>query len=164
MTFQCKYEEQDFVHGYGAYVKRSSRRWMTRFYWALAVLMILVGIFNSVGRKSDLASAIPLFVLAAFWIYCATALWSRAGRRAFSGRPELRQEYKVDIDDSGIVFEGPISGVHGTWPAFIKFTEDKSVFLAFVSPCMFVILPKRLLKSDQADELRDLLKKKLPEK
>jgi hypothetical protein len=164
MTFSLKYEVQDFVRAYEAYAARSPRRWFTRFGWTVAIVLILIGILGSTGPKGNFATAAPAFLLAGFWFYFATTVWKRAGRRSYSGRPELTQEYKVGIDDAGIVFDGPISGARWTWAVFVKFLESNETFLVYLSPCAFVILPKRSLSPGQADQLRELLKEKLPSK
>jgi hypothetical protein len=162
MTFQLKYEVQDYVCGYQTYAARGSRRWVTWFYWALGVFMLLVAISASLGPKGSFASALPAFLFSAFCFYLATNIWKRAARRSFRGRPELAQEFKVDIGDSGIFFEGPISAMRWTWFAFVRFTESNDLFLAYLSPCAFVIFPKRLLDASQTNELRELLRRKLP--
>jgi YcxB-like protein len=86
------------------------------------------------------------------------------GTPRFSGRPELAQECTVNIDEAGIAFNGPISRAQWTWAAFIKSIEAEHIFLAYLSPCAFVILPKRLLESGQSNELRELLSRNLPTK
>jgi hypothetical protein len=164
MTFQFKYEVQDYVRGYQTYAARGSRRWVTWFSWALGVFMLLMAISGSTGPKGNFVSALPAFLLAAVWFYFATSIWKRAARRAYRGRPELAQEFKVDIGDTGIFFDGPISAMRWTWPAFVRFTESKDLFLAYLSPCAFVILPKRMLGPGQTDQLRELLRQKLPAK
>jgi hypothetical protein len=130
----------------------------------MAILGILIGLFGSIGPGGSIGPAVPLFLISAYLVYSASTVWARAGRRAFSGRPELNQEYDVEISDSGVVFDGPISGTRWTWPAFIKFAETGELFLAYLSPCAFVILPKRLLASEQAVSLGVLLRQKLASK
>lgn len=164
MKFHCKYEAQDYVLGYQAYARLGPRKWTVRFLWVLGIAGIVIGVFGSIGPNGKIGPAVPLFLISGYLIYVALTVWARAGRRAFSGRPELSQEYAVEISDSGIVFDGPISGTRWTWPAFIKFAETKDLFLAYLSPCAFVILPKRLLPSGQADVLGALLREKLPAK
>lgn len=163
MTFQCKYEAQDYVQAYPMQTGVPADG-LPASPWAMAVLLLLAAAFGSFGPKTRGVSALPMFLVAAFWLYCATGLWRRAGQRAFSGRPELAQAYQVEVSDSGIVFDGPISSSRWTWPAFVKFIESKDVFLAFLSPCTFVIFPKRLLAPGQPDQLRELLRQKLPPK
>jgi hypothetical protein len=164
MTFVCTYQAEDYVNGFTAYAKRSSRRWLTRIFWVMAVVMLSIGLLGTFGSRPDSWSPLPLYVLAALWVYYAMTIWKRAGRRAFAGRPELTQEYTVDVDETGVAFVGPISQNRWTWPAFIKFVEGDKVFLVHLSPCAFVILPKRLLTNEQAEQLRTLLVQKLPTK
>jgi hypothetical protein len=164
MTFRCKYLVEDYVKGYTAYARRSSRRWLTRILWTMAILILAIGLLGSLGPRPSSWSPLPLYFLAAFWFYYAITVWKRAGGRAFAGRPELAQEYTVDFDENGVAFAGPISQTRWTWPAFIKFVEAEKVFLVHLSPCAFVILPKRLLTNEQADQLRAMLMQKLPAK
>ena len=162
MNFPCKYQAEDYIRAYKAYARLGPRKWTTRLLWAMGIAGMLICILGSVGPQAKLAPAIPLFLISAYLIYVASTVWAKAGRRAFSGRPELAQDYTVDISDSGIVFDGPISGTRWTWPAFVKFAETKDLFLAYLSPCAFVILPKRVLGAGQADELGSVLRQKLP--
>ncbi len=162
MRFQCKYEAEDYVQGYKTYARRGPRKWASRLLWAMAIAGVALGILGSIGPKGSIGPAVPLFLISAYLFYSASTVWSRAGRRAFSGRPELAQEYTVDIDDAGVAFNGSISRMQWRWAAFVKFIEAEKLFLAFLSPCAFVILPKRLLATDQSDEIRRLLSRKLP--
>jgi hypothetical protein len=164
LTFQCKYQAEDYVNGYTAYAKRSSRRWVTRFFWTMAILMVAIALLGSFGPRPSSWSPVPLYVLAVFWFYYAGTVWKRAGRRAFSGRPELAQEFAVDLNETGVAFAGPVSQTRWTWPAFIKFVEGEKVFLIHLSPCAFVIFPKRLLTNEQVEQVRTLLTQKLPAK
>jgi len=161
MRFQCRYEVGDYIEGYKQYAARSSRRWLTRLCWTLMVICLLIAVFGSVGPSGNVKTALPMFLLTGFWFYYATTIWKKAGRRSFSERPELAQEFIVDVDDSGIAFDGPISKMRWTWAAFIKFAEADKLFLAYLSPCAFVILPKRLLVPEGNDQLRELLRQKL---
>jgi hypothetical protein len=164
MRFQCKYELGDYVEGYKAYAVCSSRRWLTRYLWAISIFLLLIGALGIRGPKGSVAAALPAILLGAFGLYYAATVWKRAGRRSFSGRPELTQESVVDAGDSGITFDGPISKMQWTWAAFVKFAETDKLFLAYLSPCSFIIFPKRMLTPGTADELRELLRQKLPVK
>jgi hypothetical protein len=164
MRFQCKYQVEDYIRAYKTYAQRGSRKWTTRLLWAIGIAGFLIAFFGSIGPKGKIGPALPLFFISAYLIYLASSIWAKAGRRAFSSRPELGQEFSVDIGDSGIVFDGPISGMRWTWPAFVKFIEAKDLFLAYLSPCAFVILPKRILGPGETDQVREVLLQKLPAK
>src|SRR5206468_11735019 len=90
--------------------------------------------------------------------------WRAAGRGALSNRAELQQEYVVHIDEQGIRFDGPISTVGWTWPAFTGSAESEKIFLVFVSRFAFAILPKRIFGAGEADQFREILRQKLPRK
>jgi YcxB-like protein len=164
MRFQLKYEVNDYIDGYKAYAARSSRRWVARYLLAMAVFLLVIGILGIRGPNASLNSALPAFLLSAFGFYYALTVWNRAARRAFKQRRELSQEFAVEANDAGIALNGPISTMNWTWAAFIKFAEAEKLFLAYLSPCAFVILPKRIFAPGQVDELRELLRQKLPMK
>jgi hypothetical protein len=164
MRFPCKYEANDYVEGYKTYASRSSRRWLTRYLWVMSIFLLAIAVLGSRGPNGNIGAAVPAFLIGGFCLYIAATVWKRAGRRSFNGRPELAQDYVVDADESGIAFNGPVSQMRWTWPAFIRFVEADKLFLAYLSPCAFVILPKRVLETGQADQLRELLRQKLPAK
>jgi hypothetical protein len=43
-----------------------------------------------------------------------------------------------------------------------RFSENGKVFLVYLAPSKFMVLPKRVFQPGQADELRALLQRKLP--
>ncbi len=104
----------------------------------------------------------PAFFLGLAWLYLGTALWKRAGRRAFAGRPELQQDLSVTIDDSGVDFSGPISSWHWTWQAFVRVLESKTTILLMLSPCAFAIFPKRVFGPGELEKFREIVGQKLP--
>jgi hypothetical protein len=121
-----------------------------------------MGVLVAIAPKNSFSNSVPLLFLGVLWIYLGTAMWKRAGLRSFSGRPELKQEYSVSVDESGVRFAGPISSSHWTWPAFVGFLEGKTTLLLMLSPCAFAIFPKRVFGPGEMDQFRELIRQKLP--
>ena len=126
--------------------------------------MLFIALVSLADPKSNKSSALPPLAFGMLCIYYAMTVWKRAARRSFSSRPELSQEFSVNVDESGINFDGQISKLQWTWQAFTKFGEANKLYLAYLSPCVFVILPKRVLNSNGTDELRALLQQHLSSK
>ena len=66
------------------------------------------------------------------------------------------------FDDNGFHTEddgGNLSVIH--WDKFIKWRESKDLFLIYLSPYMFVFLPKRLVNIEEQNQIRELLKLKI---
>lgn len=162
MNLSFRYTAQDWTQGYMTYVIHGRRRWMRRLYIFLGCFFILMGVAVVATQKNPLASALPLFFLGLAWLYLGTALWKRAGRRAFAGRPELQQDLSVNIDDSGVDFSGPISSWHWTWQAFVRVLESKTTILLMLSPCAFAIFPKRVFGPGELKKFREIVRQKLP--
>ncbi|MCU1309371.1 MAG: YcxB-like protein [Candidatus Angelobacter sp.] len=50
------------------------------------------------------------------------------------------------------------------WAAFPKWREERSVFVLHTSPYVFHVLPKRAFGPEQVEELREMLKRNIPDK
>lgn len=164
MKLSFKYSVEDWMEGYKTYALRGRRKWMTRFYVVFGGFFLLMSLVVALGSRNSLKDAAPLLLLGVLWIYVGTALWKRAGRRAFLGRPELQQEYSVTLEDSGVSFAGPLSICQWTWPAFVGCLESKTTFLLMLSPCAFAIFPKRIFGPGEMEQFRELVRQKLPAK
>ena len=106
---------------------------MTRLCSFARIGSLLFGVWLTTLPKGSLSLALPMFLISLMWLFFARQWWRSAGRRAFSNRPELQQEYLVQVDERGIRFDGSISSFGWTWPAFTAFTESEKIFLVFVS-------------------------------
>jgi hypothetical protein len=84
-------------------------------------------------------------------------------RRVYRKAPLLRERRTLDVDDETLQFKTTNSEGRTTWSAYIKFAENKDVFILFQQGNqIFVPIPKRDLTTLQIDELRSLLNAHLP--
>jgi len=164
MILQCKFTVEDYVAAYTTFARRGSRLWMSRLCLSAGIGSLLFGIWLTTLPKGSFSLALPMFLVSLMWLFFGRPWWRSAGRRAFSNRPELQQEYVVHVDEQGIRFEGPISSFGWTWPAFTGFAESEKIFLVFVSRYAFAILPKRIFGAGEADQFREVLRQKFPRK
>ncbi len=164
MILHCKFTVDDYVAAYRTFAQKGARIWMSRVCLLAGAGSFLFGIWLMSLPKGSFSLALPMFLISVMWLFFGRPWWRSAGRRAFSNRPELQQEYAVRVDDQGIRFEGAISSFGWTWPAFTGSAESEKVFLVFVSRSAFAILPKRIFGPGEADQFREILRQKLPRK
>ncbi len=164
MIMQCKFTVDDYVAAYTTFARRGGRLWISRVSLCAGAATLLFGVWLNTQPKGSVSLALPMFLISVMWLFLGRPWWRSAGRRAFSNRPELQQEYVVHVDEQGIRFDGPISSFGWTWPAFTGFAESEKVFLVFVSRWAFAILPKRIFGAREADQFREILRQNLPRK
>ena len=164
MILQCKFTVEDYVAAYRTFAQRGARLWMSRVCLFAGIGSLLFGVWLTTLPKGSFSLALPMFLISLMWLFFGRPWWRSAGRRAFSNRPELQQEYVVHVDEQGIRFDGPISTFGWTWPAFTGSAESEKIFLVFVSRYAFAILPKRIFGAGEADQFREILRQKLPGK
>ena len=77
-----------------------------------------------------------------------------AGRRALERQPILRREQALHWDDDGFrQFEDTGRDGHYRWTDVIELAHDPQTILLFISPRLFVVVPRRALSPDQSADL-----------
>ena len=80
-------------------------------------------------------------------------------RRLWNQTPAVRQgEISYGLDERGLHMrddEGRPAVTH--WDKFLKFRESRDFFLLYLSPRLFVYLPKRLISAEDQEGVRRLL-------
>jgi hypothetical protein len=97
----------------------------------------------------------------AFWVPVCLVVWSLAVvaiaipyryRREFAQRKDLRHPFTFEPDTSGLrVTSAALSGTK-PWSDYLKWKEDRSVFLLYMSDRTFTIMPKRFFASPQDEQ------------
>ncbi len=92
---------------------------------------------------------VPLFALS------MPIVIRRKIHKLYVNSPNLHGPRSLDVDDSGMHFQGPSFTSQINWPHFSRYFEDQSSFVLFQSPRVFSIIPKRQLSPEQITALRD---------
>jgi hypothetical protein len=87
-----------------------------------------------------------------------------SARKQFSGSPSAKLLINVEASEDGLHFKTDESDSSTTWRTFVKWRERKTVFVLFSSPVVFYVLPKRAFAPEQVEELREMLKRNVPDK
>jgi hypothetical protein len=80
-----------------------------------------------------------------------------SARSQFAKNPVLREPRRVEFSDAGVKTDSGIASSQVSWKAFLRYVESIDTFLLYTSPACFVIVPKRVLQTEQVSELRRLL-------
>jgi len=99
-------------------------------------------------------------VLGLYAALCRSVLWPYRVRRIFRKSPNLLLEQHLLIGDEAIEVETNVSRGEMRWQGFQKAYETTDVFLLFLSPVSFFLLPKRAFAPDDLDKLREVLRSK----
>ena len=159
MNFEYQLTEQDFVDAFRAHWCRSlTWRIMRPVGLVLLVGLVVLSIFVARGRSYDQAfqAILPLAILIVFWaVLLLSPVWQV--KRLFRKNPDSHRPTKVEMDDESIRTRSADSESTMRWTKFVSFVESEKSFLLYPSAMGFNILPKRVLTSEQIEQLRTLI-------
>jgi YcxB-like protein len=78
-------------------------------------------------------------------------------RRAITSNPSAHGEITYSFEEGGVNVVHPTGTSHLGWRAFTRFRETERLFLLYFSSSRYSFLPKRVMSSEQAKELREIL-------
>jgi hypothetical protein len=108
--------------------------------------------------------AVPLLCLSAFWLGFAFLYLPFKVTRDFQKSPNFARKCFLRADDEGLRSESNVSQGQIKWSAFVRYSETPNLFILFLGPRMFQVIPKRAFLPEQSAEFRELLRRKLPAK
>jgi hypothetical protein len=83
-------------------------------------------------------------------------------RRSFRATPSARGEIVLTISDKGTEASFATGRTRLDWGAYTRYKESAGFFLLYVSPARYSWIPKRAMSVQQIDELRSMLRDKIP--
>jgi hypothetical protein len=105
--------------------------------------------FRSIAPTPSI-SGLQLLLTHAPWIFLFSifAILSIRGQttrsdKLWQGQPSLMRAKLADISAEGVILSDPFSRVEFKWPAFVRFSETKNLFLLYNSDFSFLMIPKR---------------------
>jgi hypothetical protein len=164
VTYQLT--EDDFRRGMIAWRMRSRwRRWNYRLRLAIMIpILIFSAVLLVVYPHSELKQILWIGLGASvFWL---TSIWTQpwlTARLQFRRMPSAQSPTTVVVSESGL----HVRSLHGdsqvAWSAYIGWGEEKSVFVLFPQPRIYLPIPKRAFTEQQQAEFREtLLRNVLP--
>jgi len=159
MELRYKLTHEDSLN---AFRVRSKQPWTMFLFVLLLSLMFLVGIFLV---NHDLATIgwiwLALSVALGIAVYEVPRLQIR---RAMRGNPSLQGDIVLRLNDEGTEFTYATGKSQLQWRAYTKYKETTDLFVLYTSSSASIAIPKRVLSPQQLDELRSLLKARIPSK
>jgi len=156
---QFQLTPQDYVRA--NWVSYRSARLMWVIWIFLGPFMLLAGIyryFDEVGHPLTF----PLFLGWIFMIIFPLTLII-SPRTAFKKQPSLAAPQTFTASSDGIIVKSPLFSGNDAWSMYVSFVESKDMFLLYLSPRMFRMIPKRAFQSDeQMQEFRRLVAQHVP--
>jgi hypothetical protein len=152
----------DYRHGMRAWQLNSAwRRWSFRFGLVL-MPMLLVG-------SAILLFSVPELRLVSGFSLGIAVLWLLAvylspwlqGRMQFRRMPSAHSPMTMTFSDSGLQVRSEHYDSHVNWSTYIGWAEEKSVFVLFPQPRIYVPIPKRAFTVEQQNEFRELLRRNI---
>ena len=70
----------------------------------------------------------------------------------------------VEVSDAGLRVRTALGESQVAWPAYVGWSEDKSIFVLFPTPRIYIPVPKRAFSDEQVAEFRETLRRNIGSK
>ena len=123
-------------------------------------VFFLLDIYFSLTGMFPAALMLPAIGLVAFFLIYGFILMPKRLQRIFSQKKELSAPFEMELDESGLKLTNEFGHTIRPWANFIKWKENKALFLLYHADVMYTIIPKRLFSDPkQVDVIRTHLEK-----
>jgi len=120
----------------------------------------LFGLYFSATGGLPFALMVPAIVLVALFVFYRFVLMPRQIQQAFSQQEELAAPFEMEITDAGLTLTNEFGQTIRPWEKFIKWRENRDLFLLYHADVLYTILPKRLFSNpEEIDTIRTNLQK-----
>jgi hypothetical protein len=165
MKILCRYTLDDYIEAHRLHRKgRLWRQWDRVVGFLFLFISAGTGLLIVSTTPRAYRSALPLLGLAVFWALLLFVFPRMRIQYVFKRNPYLNQESTIEVSEEGILNENPNMRSQRNWNMFIRWAENNRLFMVYSAPNQFLLLPKRAFGPGEADQLRDLLRGKLPGK
>jgi YcxB-like protein len=141
-------------------------RLSSRPLWALVLFALLLAAMFAVGIylfAHDLAEVgwiwLAISVLLGIVVYAAPPIQIR---RALRQRPDLQGEIVLHLGPEGIESTFATGKSQLQWRAYTEYKETAHLFVLHTSSSRSTFIPKRMMSPQQIEEMRALLKARIP--
>ena len=117
---------------------------------AIAIVMIVAGSVQALLDEKPLLTFGAYFLLLPILIHFALM-------RRYRGSAIGMQDCTISFENNLIRTQMPNAVTELQWNAIQSFAEDKRVFLLYLAPARFIIVPKRACSIEQINELHSMM-------
>jgi hypothetical protein len=155
-----QYQLSDYQAAQKLHVQRGQwANWINYFILGLLVLMSLWNLTLVFQDPSALLFVlVPLAVLG-FWALFRFWLTPVQLKRVFSQQKELHATFEMELTDEAFQVKNDYGAGSMPWKDFVKWKENRDLFLLYRSDIIFNMVPKRLFSTEsEIDYVRERLK------
>jgi len=163
LTLNFTLTVDEFLAGqklFNKFFARPTARFAYRYAIPIGVLLLIEGLLGFAFRWNAL-----LCLLLALWGGCLILSRAIFGpnriKKEFAQYPDHAAGRNIEFLDEKILVQTSHGKSEMKWERFTRFTETDKLFVLFAPPRFLLTLPKRTFSADQADQLRQLLLRKL---
>jgi hypothetical protein len=153
--YQCNAD--DYLEAQRAQIGTSRR-----IIWLLCMLAVPVAVLEV--RAIGFAKAAPVLLCVGLLLSYPFLFFASRVKHDFRRHPHLAREYHLLADDERLIMSSDASESGGKWTTFSSFRETPNLFLVYRGARTFFMVPKRGFAGGEADEFRELLRRKLRSK
>ncbi len=162
MKLQLRYTFRDYreasrLHRLGGFWSR----WGTRAGSLVGALFMFAGTLIFLFTPKEAWRGLFPFLGGGLMVFSATLLPRFMQHHEFSKNSCLQHDSFIDISEESIRFENPTARSEHQWNGIRRWVENEQMFLLYISPRLFMMFPKRTFGPGEADEFRQLLRRKL---
>ncbi|MGD0730767.1 MAG: YcxB family protein [Terracidiphilus sp.] len=112
-------------------------------------------------KPSSLIHSNWIALLCGTYLLLCPLILRQAAKRRFKRSSSGAGDCTIDLDYNQIRMQGPHSKGEIEWDAIQSYSEDKSVFLLYLAPGKFIVVPTRVCSEYQVSELGTILTQKV---
>lgn len=166
MEADCQLEFREFFHAMRWYAWRRGRLYFVLVLFLLLLFVPFVFHPHEPPRSRFQVAFSPFSVVPVFagGLFCGFFYWEiyRSARRQFKTSSALREARRYSFTEEGVESVSPAASAKFSWALLHRTLETPESFMLFPSDVVFIVIPKRILKSEERVEaLRELIRKHL---
>jgi hypothetical protein len=146
---------------FSRFFSRNPARLIYRHAYLIGSFLVAGGIVGF-GLKWNLGFCILLAAVGCYLMLSATVLGPRRVKRDFAQYPDHGSEKVMEFSEEKLLVHSSHGKSEMDWARFSRFIETEKLFVLFAPPRFLLTVPKRAIVPNDSDQLRELLKRKLP--
>lgn len=154
--------EQDYVRAQWLAMRPGPVR---TIFWTLMLGLLLVAagvrIVGFLDGTYSAAEAFPVPLMVCVVVVVVFVLVPWRIRRSYRNFPAIREPIDTRWTAEGLDYDSERAKGEVPWRMFVKYRENRHVFLVYQSPRLFHMVPKSMLRPGDEERLRDLLRRNL---
>ena len=162
MTIVYRISEADYMDAHDLFAanERPWYRKVTRRALPLVGTFVLAmnAFYLIVDRHPDWVLVGLGFIIGLFLVYLGFVM-RLYFRKSYRKDQRFKHDFTAEISDGGIDIVTPFANSQMKWNTFVRALESERIFMLFIAPWQFLVLPKRSFAPGQVHQVRMLLQR-----